>query len=91
MALLTATDLDGKYTWTAIRPDDPRVSGEPDSMLLNRSEGYEVLYFVNKMADILGLTKKADGLRIEKMLKTVPGDVRSQADVREWIEKKWAV
>lgn len=90
MALLTATDLDGKYSWTAIRHDNPKVSGEPDATLLNRNEGYEVLYFVNRMATTLGLTKKSDGLKIEKMLKTAPSELHSQEHVSDWIQKNWS-
>ena len=36
------------YTWTHTPGDDPRVSGEPDNTMLNRKEGYEMLYFINK-------------------------------------------
>ena len=89
MALLAATELEGKYRWTAIKHSDPRVSGEPDRTAFTRDEGFEVLYFVNKVADILGLTKKADGLKIEEMLKVAPSDLLSQVEVKEWVEANW--
>jgi len=90
MPLLSKADLVGTYSWTAIKGDDPRVSGPPDSTLLNRHEGYEVLYFINKLAEIHNLAQKASGLKIEKMLKSVPSDQRSQEHVKAWIEANWS-
>ena len=53
MALMTKSDLEyDDYSWTAYGDDDPEVTGEPDSTLFNRNEGYEVLYLINKMAEI---------------------------------------
>ncbi|MDQ1299065.1 MAG: hypothetical protein QG558_1604 [Campylobacterota bacterium] len=44
MGLITKNDLIYKdYSWTAISGDNPKVTGEPDSTLFNRHEGYEVL------------------------------------------------
>jgi hypothetical protein len=90
VALLTKSDLAGKYSWTAISGDDPRVSGPPDSTLLSRGEGYEVLYFINKMAEIHGFKQKISGLKVERMLKDVPSDQRSQKNIQAWIEKNWS-
>jgi hypothetical protein len=42
MALLKESDLKYKYSWTTVDDDDPRLTGKPDSTLLNRHEGYEV-------------------------------------------------
>lgn len=90
MALLNKADLLRTYSWTAISGDDPRVSGPPDSTLLNRHEGYEVLYFINTMASVHGLTAKADGLKIERMLGAVPSNLRSRENVKIWIEQNWS-
>jgi hypothetical protein len=89
MALLNKADLLRTYSWTAMSGDDPRVSGLPDSTLLNRHEGYEVLYFINTMASVHGLTAKADGLKIERMLAAVPPNLRSRENVKIWIEQNW--
>lgn len=58
MALLQKTDLVFEYSWKAIAPDDPKVTGKPDSTLLNRSEGYEVLAFINRFAEKHSFKKK---------------------------------
>jgi hypothetical protein len=90
MGLLTKSDLIYTYSWTAIPGDDPRVSGEPDSTLFNRHEGYEVLYLINKYASMHSLYNKADGLKAEKLINTkLPSDVRSQIKVKEWLHNHW--
>ena len=48
MGLLQKSDLlfKNEYSWNALIGDDPRITGEPDSTLFNRNEGYEVLYLI---------------------------------------------
>jgi len=78
------------YSWSAIPGDDPRISGKPDSTLLNRNEGYEVLYFINKFAELNNLQSKESCLKIELMIiKHLPGDIRSQEKVMGWINSNW--
>lgn len=78
------------YSWTAYGDDDPEVTGEPDSTLFNRKEGYEVLYLINKLAEIHSLKDIKSGQKIEKMIQDhLPGDVRSQENVKDWIERNW--
>lgn len=50
MSLLRKVDLQFEYSWTATPPDDPRITGEPVSTLLNRGEDYEVIAFINNFA-----------------------------------------
>ena len=91
MALLNKSDLVyDDYSWTVYGDDDPKVTGEPDSTLLNRKEGYEILYFINKMASIHGFKKVASGKKIEQMIRDhLPSDIRSQKKIRDWIVKNW--
>jgi hypothetical protein len=91
MALITKSDLFySDYEWTAIHGDNPKISGEPDSTLLNRKEGYEVIYFINKLSEIHKLKRKESAIRIEGMIRNeVPKDLHSQKNVKEWIEKNW--
>lgn len=78
------------YSWTAIEGDDPKVTGKPDSTFLNRNEGYEVLYFINKFMEHYDLKNKSTATKIEKMIKNdLPGDVRSQENVKKWIAVNW--
>ncbi|MFO7982364.1 MAG: hypothetical protein R6V08_02840 [Desulfuromonadales bacterium] len=90
MALFSKSDLAYDYSWTAIDEDDPKVSGEPDSTQFNRKEGYEVLYLINRLAEGWGFNRKESGRELEKMINlSLPEDVRSQEDVKQWIRDNW--
>ncbi|WP_080750574.1 hypothetical protein [Comamonas testosteroni] len=90
MAIMKSSDLQYGYSWTAIKPDDPKVSGKPDSTFLNRGEGYEVLPFINRFAEKHGFKNLETGKKIETMIKKhLPGDVRSHANVTAWLEANW--
>lgn len=91
MALISKSDLVYKdYSWTVYGDDNPKITGTPDSTLLNRKEGYEVLYFINKFADIHSLENKLSANKIEEMIKKrVPSSIRSQEGIRSWIENNW--
>ena len=51
MVNFSKADLQYEYTWTTVTDDNPDETGTPDRDLLNRFEGYEVLYFINKFMD----------------------------------------
>jgi hypothetical protein len=91
MALITKTDLYySDYSWTVLNGDNPKITGEPDSTLLNRKEGYEILYFVNKFCELNELKQKASATKVERMIRAeVPNDIHSQKNIKEWIEKNW--
>lgn len=90
MPVITKADLKYQYQWSAIPPDDPRVTGKPDSTLLNRREGYEVLPFLNRFAD-KHKGNKDIALKAERLINTIlPGTVRSHANVTDWLERNWA-
>lgn len=91
MAFYTKTDMVYKdYSWTVYQDDDPRITGEPDSTLLNRMEGYEVLYFINRFSKLFVKLTLSQCEKVEKMIRlVVPEDIRSQAEIREWIRAKW--
>jgi len=78
--------LQFNYSWTALRPDDPRVTGEPDNAELNRHEGYEVLPFLNRICSNL-----AQALKAERMIRQhLPGNIRSRANVLSWLQANWS-
>jgi len=90
MPLLQRSDLKFEYRWTVIPPDDPRITGKPDSTFLNRGEGYEVLAFINSFAIANDWKQKSSGLKTERLLnKYLPGDIRSHANVRKWLVENW--
>ena len=91
MPLITKDDLHYKdYSWTTYANDDSRVTGEPDSTLLNRKEGYEILYFINKVSEIWDFKQKESAKKIEKMIRNdVPAHLHSQLKIKEWIGTNW--
>lgn len=92
MALITKSDLYySDYSWTVIPGDSPKVTGEPDNTLLNRKEGYEIIYFINKLSEMYNFKQKTSAIKIEKMIRDeVPSDLHSQKNIKEWIEKNWS-
>jgi len=91
MGVINKSDLVyDNYSWTAIDGDDPKVTGKPDSTFLNRNEGYEVVYFINKFMEMYDLKDKSTAEKIEKMIKNeLPGNIRSQENVKKWIAMNW--
>ena len=91
MALITKSDLHyNDYLWTTYANDNPKITGEPDSTLLNRIEGYEILYFINKLSEIHKLKVKSSATKIEKMIRNeVPTNLHSQENIKKWIENNW--
>jgi len=86
MALINKADLKYTYSWSVISPDDPKVTGIPDSTLLNRNEGYEVLAFINRLAKASNWVEKSPALKAERLIKNyLPGDTRSHAHVWKWL------
>jgi hypothetical protein len=92
MALITTSDLYyDDYSWSTYSNDDPKITGEPDSTLLNRKEGYEILYFINEFSKIHELKVKSLATKIEKMIRNeVPANLHSQENIKEWIEINWS-
>ena len=85
MIEMTKNDLQYNYQWNAIPPDDPRLTGAPDSTLLNRNEGYEVLTFLRRISKNLAGAKKA-----ERMIQQhLPGTIRSHKNVLQWLIDNW--
>ena len=91
MVSITKTDLYySDYSWTVIPDDDPRITGQPDSTLLNRKEGYEILYFINKFCALHKLKYKNSAQKVERMIREkVPNNIHSQKKIKTWLEKNW--
>lgn len=85
MAVITRSDLQYIYTWSADKGDNPRLTGSPDRDLLDRSEGYEVLLYLNSISQSKGTALKAERL-IQQHL---PGNIRSRTHITEWLKANW--
>lgn len=90
MTLLTKDDLALDYSWEAIDGDDPDERGVPDSSLLHRDEGYEIIDFINSFAEKYELKEKKSGLKIEQMIKFhMPSNIRSKEKIENWLKDNW--
>ena len=65
MALFAKSDLLKKYNWSTDGGDNPKLRGNPDSSLLDRTEGYEVLYMINNLMKLWELKEVRSGQKIE--------------------------
>lgn len=75
-----------QYSWHRTEGDS-RVTGFPDNILLNRSEGYEMLHFINKYMTTRGLTSLENFQVVEQSIKqSVPGNLHSHANIRNWLD-----
>ena len=87
--MFTKSNLKGTYTWSAESGDNPKLKGNPDHSLLNRKEGYEVLYMVQRLMDIWKFSTIESGQKIESKIHSCPSDLHSQKNVQDWIQKNW--
>lgn len=91
MDLLKKSDLQyPDYTWTTSGDDDPRRTGSPDNVLLNRKEGYEVLPFLNRLAKDHKWSK-TDALKAEWLIREhVPSSLRHRDNITKWLKDNWS-
>ena len=68
------------YRWSAYPTGDPRVTGKPGSTFLNRQEGYEMVYFIDRYMVSQNLKQKDSGQKIEKFLRDSKTGKQSHAD-----------
>lgn len=85
---------DGKYyKWQAAADkDNPYYTKGADHSELNRTEGYEVLYFINHLGAKHWNAPVGTGTyqKIERLIRySVPGDQRTHKKVADWIIAHW--
>lgn len=74
------------YNWTASMKESTKLINQPDRNLFNRHEGYEILYIINVLGEIVGRTSKTDGNKMERLLhEKLPLDIKSQWTVCKWL------
>jgi len=84
---------DGKYyKWTAKADhDNPYYIKGTDYSELNRTEGYEMLYFINHIGKKNWQDPNtATYQKIERMIKSdVPTNFRTHRKIEDWITSNW--
>ncbi len=92
MANFTKSNLTfSGYKETAYPNDDPKVTGKPDSTLLNKAEAYEMVYFINSYMTKKSWSQKATFNKIEKFIKTSEYKDKSHKFWRDQLDKNFRV
>lgn len=81
------------YKWNAAADkDNPYYRNGSDHTLLNRTEGYEVLYFINHLSEKLWTTTASTYRynQLEKLIRIHPTNIRSHLNVETWIIANWS-
>ena len=78
------------YKWTAVADlDNPKIINNSDSSLLNRTEGYEMIYYIRSLAKTWDWPDDAIRAcqKLEKTIKTkVPETIRTHGEIKSWIQ-----
>ncbi len=81
------------YKWNARADyDNPKIIGGTDHAELNRSEGYEMLYFINSLAKTWKWPEDAlsSYKHLEKIIRNeVPSSIRTHSGISQWISNKY--
>lgn len=81
------------YKWEAVADyDNPKVIGGNDHKQLNRTEGYEMLYFIKSLALTWGWKGQPNnvGQRLESIIREkVPSFIRTHSGIRDWISQNY--
>jgi hypothetical protein len=81
------------YKWVAKADhDNPKIIGGTDHSELNRTEGYEMLYFINSLAKTWGWNDVglASYQHLERIIRTeVPSSTRTHGGIKLWIESHY--
>lgn len=84
------SDMLYSYSWAADGNDNPKYRNAPDSNLFDRSEGYEVLYSINRFIQIYTVNSVAHGQHAEKLIRTrLPSIIFSRKELFQWLLVNW--
>ncbi len=82
------------YKWTAgADHDNPKIIDGQEHSELNRSEGYEMLYFINSLAKTWNWKESSTSSfqHLEKIIRTeVPSSIRTHTKIKEWIQEHYS-
>jgi hypothetical protein len=81
------------YNWnTKTGDDDPECINDHEHTELNRTEGFEMLHYINSLAKTWGWqTDNISSFRhLERIIRNeVPENIRAYADILNWIENNY--
>ncbi|WP_294822042.1 hypothetical protein [uncultured Flavobacterium sp.] len=87
MANFTKGDLKQDYAWKTKEEPAKKIEGFPADVVLNCSQGYEVLHFLNRYMDDLGWVTIISFNNIEFIIKArMPFGKRTHKEVKDWLD-----
>jgi hypothetical protein len=87
MAEFKMTDLKLNYLWEMKEDTAKRISGFPGDIILNCTEGYEMLHFLNRYMTDIGWVTLVSFNNLERLVMLrLPLGKRSHNDVKEWLD-----
>ncbi|AWH85731.1 hypothetical protein HYN59_11705 [Flavobacterium album] len=87
MANFTIDDLKLEYYWETPEDSVKGITGFPPNVILNCTQGYEVLYFLNQYMDDIGWVTKVAFNNMELLLKhRLPYGTRTHMDIKNWLD-----
>lgn len=93
MPYLASQMVYNDYKWTAKADhDNPKIIGGNEKSELNRTEGYEMLYFINSLALSWNWPQNAlnSMQSLEKIIRErVPSNIRTHIEIKTWIEANY--
>ena len=92
MGLIARSDLlfADEYSWTVFDAEDPRVAGKLDWTPFSATEGYELLFLINALAETWKFDTTAPAHKVEKMIRNLlPTGKISQQEVKKWVKINW--
>lgn len=78
------------YQWGIYPVDSSKISGRLDQTKVNRLDGNEVLYLINKIAQMWDFQRIESYQKMERMIREkVPAHILLQTDIATWIQINW--
>jgi hypothetical protein len=89
MAYLRSEMVYNDYKWTARADhDNHKIIAGTDHNELNRTEGYEMLYFINSLGKTWGWSENSTNSyqHLERIIRNeVPSNIQKHGAIKEWI------
>jgi hypothetical protein len=80
-------DLKYSYNWCEVYTEDKFVSPED---IIDRNNGYQMLGFFNRFAQLHGLISLSSLHRLEKLFcKYMPKEINTRSEIKLWLGKNW--
>jgi hypothetical protein len=90
MAAFSIWFLRHSARWTTPETVSRDISGFPDTVFFNWTEGYEVLHFINRYMEYKKWNSEQTFKKLETTIKTrLPFSAKTHKDVMQWLDENF--